>query len=176
MGATRDPGVRGQRIGRGKGVPTPPVRHEIRASGHRATCRGGAGARAVEWAGDSAYFAARVGGIRQAEVCAPSGDFGIPPVQPVAPYGRSEGGGGVRIDALRQSIAERRRQEPHDICGWTRCIRGDWQEEKGVYHINQINAVDTVTQWQVIGCTSKISEQYLLPVREAMLHRLPFRR
>jgi hypothetical protein len=41
-----------------------------------------------------------------------------------------------------------------------------------VYHIN---AVDTVTQWQVVGCTSKISEQHLLPVLEAMLHQFPFR-
>src|SRR3989442_851407 len=42
---------------------------------------------------------------------------------------------------------------------------------KGVYHIN---AVDTVTQWQVVGCTSKISEAYLLPVLEAVLAQFPF--
>jgi transposase InsO family protein len=41
-----------------------------------------------------------------------------------------------------------------------------------VYHIN---AVDTVTQWQVVGCASRISEQHLLPVLEAMLHQFPFR-
>jgi transposase InsO family protein len=32
-----------------------------------------------------------------------------------------------------------------------------------------------VTQWQVVGCASKISEQYLLPVLEAILHQFPFR-
>jgi hypothetical protein len=47
-----------------------------------------------------------------------------------------------------------------------------WDGEKGVYHIN---AVDTLTQWQVIGCAAKISEQYLIPVLEAMLHQFPFR-
>src|SRR5664279_3195290 len=73
------------------------------------------------------------------------------------------------------SIAERRRPEPHGQPGYLRVDtvhQGDWEEEKGVYHIN---AVDTVTQWQVIGCTSKISEQFLLPVLEAMLHQFPFR-
>jgi hypothetical protein len=40
-----------------------------------------------------------------------------------------------------------------------------------VYHIN---AVDTLTQWQVVGCASKISEAYLLPVLEAILHQFPF--
>jgi hypothetical protein len=73
------------------------------------------------------------------------------------------------------SIAERRRPEPQGQPGYLRVDtvhQGDWQEEKGVYHIN---AVDTVTQWQVVGCTSKISEQYLIPVLEAMLHQFPFR-
>jgi hypothetical protein len=73
------------------------------------------------------------------------------------------------------SIAERRRPEPHGQPGFLRVDtvhQGDWEEEKGVYHIN---AVDTVTQWQVVGCTSKISEAFLLPVLEAMLHQFPFR-
>lgn len=50
--------------------------------------------------------------------------------------------------------------------------QGDWDGAKGVYHIN---AVDTVTQWQVIGCCSRISEAYLRPVLEAILHQFPFR-
>ena len=49
---------------------------------------------------------------------------------------------------------------------------GDWNGTKGVYHIN---AVDAVTQWQVVGCVSKISEAHLLPVVTAMLHQFPFR-
>ena len=56
-----------------------------------------------------------------------------------------------------------------DSCVWTRCIK---ETGKGVYHIN---AVDAVTQWEIVGCTAKISEFYLMPVLEAMLHQLPFR-
>jgi transposase InsO family protein len=73
------------------------------------------------------------------------------------------------------SIAERRRPDPRGEPGYLRVDtvhQGDWGGEKGVYHIN---AVDTVTQWQVIGCAAKISEQFLIPVLEAILHQFPFR-
>jgi transposase InsO family protein len=49
---------------------------------------------------------------------------------------------------------------------------GDGESAKGVYHIN---AVDEVTQWQVMGCTGQISEAWLLPALEAMLEQFPFR-
>jgi hypothetical protein len=73
------------------------------------------------------------------------------------------------------SIAERRKPDPQGQPGFLRVDtvhQGDWEGAKGVYHIN---AVDTVTQWQVVGCSSKISEQFLMPVLEAMLHQFPFR-
>jgi transposase InsO family protein len=73
------------------------------------------------------------------------------------------------------SIGERRKPDPRGQPGFLRVDtvhQGDWDGAKGVYHIN---AVDTVTQWQVVGCASKISEQFLLPVLEAMLHQFPFR-
>jgi len=72
------------------------------------------------------------------------------------------------------SIGERRRPDPQGRPGFLRVDtvhQGDWDGAKGVYHIN---AVDTVTQWQVVGCVSKISERHLLPVLEAMLHQFPF--
>ena len=72
------------------------------------------------------------------------------------------------------AIGERRRPDPHGRPGFLRVDtvhQGDWDGAKGVYHIN---AVDTVTQWQVVGCTSKISEAYLLPVLEAVLAQFPF--
>ena len=50
--------------------------------------------------------------------------------------------------------------------------QGDQDGVKGVYHIN---AVDEVTQWQVVGAVAQISEAYLLPVLEAMLAQFPFR-
>jgi transposase InsO family protein len=72
------------------------------------------------------------------------------------------------------SIGERRKPDPRGRPGFLRIDtvhQGDWDGAKGVYHIN---AVDTVTQWEVVGCASKISEQYLIPVLEAMLHQFPF--
>jgi hypothetical protein len=72
------------------------------------------------------------------------------------------------------SIGERRRPEPMGRPGYLRIDtvhQGDWDGAKGVYHIN---AVDTVLQWEVVGCTSKISERYLIPVLEAILHQFPF--
>jgi transposase InsO family protein len=72
------------------------------------------------------------------------------------------------------AIGERRRPDPQGAPGYLRVDtvhQGDWEGEKGVYHIN---AVDAVTQWEIIGCAAKISEQHLLPVLEAMLHQFPF--
>lgn len=72
------------------------------------------------------------------------------------------------------AIGERRRPDPGGRPGFLRVDtvhQGDWDGAKGVYHIN---AVDAVTQWQVVGCASKISEAYLLPVLEAVLTQFPF--
>jgi transposase InsO family protein len=75
----------------------------------------------------------------------------------------------------RVAIGERRRPEPNGCPGYLRVDtvhQGDQDGIKGVYHIN---AVDEVTQWQVVGATAQISESYLLPVLEAMLKQFPFR-
>src|SRR5206468_2859967 len=72
-------------------------------------------------------------------------------------------------------IGERRRPEPNGRPGYLRVDtvhQGDLDGVKGVYHIN---AVDEVTQWQVVGATAQISEAHLLPVLEAMLAQFPFR-
>jgi transposase InsO family protein len=73
------------------------------------------------------------------------------------------------------SIGERRRPQPNGQPGYLRVDtvhQGDLDGVKGVYHIN---AVDEVTQWQVMGATQQISEAYLIPVLEAMLAQFPFR-
>jgi hypothetical protein len=49
--------------------------------------------------------------------------------------------------------------------------QGDLDGIKGVYHIN---AVDSLTQWQLIATCEKISEAFLLPVLEELLHGFPF--
>ena len=72
------------------------------------------------------------------------------------------------------TIGERRRPDPQGRPGFLRVDsvhQGDRDGAKGVYHIN---AVDTVTQWQVVGCTSRISEAYLIPVLEGMVEQFPF--
>lgn len=82
----------------------------------------------------------------------------------------------VRHTQSRQvSIGERRQPEPKGRAGYLRVDtvhQGQHDGRPGVYHIN---AVDTVTQWQVVGCVETISEQHLIPVLEAMLHQFPFR-
>jgi transposase InsO family protein len=75
------------------------------------------------------------------------------------------------------SIGERRKPQPQGQPGYLRLDtvhQGDEPEggEKGVYHIN---AVDAVTQWEVVGSTPRISEAYLEPVLEHMLRQFPFR-
>jgi len=73
------------------------------------------------------------------------------------------------------SIGERRKPDPQGRPGFLRVDtvhQGDWDQAKGVYHIN---SVDAVTQWEIVGCVDKINERHLLPVLEAMLHQFPFR-
>jgi transposase InsO family protein len=73
------------------------------------------------------------------------------------------------------AVGERRKPDPQGRPGFLRIDtvhQGDWNGVKGVYHIN---AVDAVTQWQVVGCVGKISDQHLRPVLEAILHQFPFR-
>jgi transposase InsO family protein len=72
------------------------------------------------------------------------------------------------------SIGERRRPQPEGRPGYVRVDtvhQGDREGVKGVYHIN---AVDEVTQWQVVGCTPAISEAWLEPLLESMLKQFPF--
>ena len=49
--------------------------------------------------------------------------------------------------------------------------QGDLDGEKGVYHIN---AVDEVTQFEVMISIEKISEYYLIPALEQLLETFPF--
>ncbi len=73
------------------------------------------------------------------------------------------------------SIGERRRPDPRGQPGYLRVDtvhQGDQQGVKGLYHIN---AVDEVTQWQVVGAAPQIAEAFLIPVLEAMLEQFPFR-
>ena len=72
-------------------------------------------------------------------------------------------------------MGERRKPQPQGKPGYLRVDsvhQGDSGTRKGVYHINTI---DEVTQFQILACVEKISEQYLLPVLEDLVEQYPFR-
>ena len=72
------------------------------------------------------------------------------------------------------NIGERRKPFPNGCPGYLRVDsvhQGDLDGVKGVY---LINAVDEVTQFQVVFAVEHISEAYLLPVLAAMMDAFPF--
>ena len=74
----------------------------------------------------------------------------------------------------RVDIGVRRAPAPEGRPGFIRIDsvhQGDQDGIKGLYHIN---AVDCVTQWQVVATVQTISEAHLLPVIEQMLKQFPF--
>jgi transposase InsO family protein len=71
-------------------------------------------------------------------------------------------------------IGERRKPQPNGKPGYIRIDtvhQGDLDKQKGVYHIN---AVDEVTQFEVVCSVEKISEHYLIPALEQLLETFPF--
>jgi len=71
-------------------------------------------------------------------------------------------------------IGERRKPNPQGQPGYIRIDtvhQGDQDKQKGVYHIN---AVDEVTQFEVVCSVEKISEAYLIPVLAELLDAFPF--
>ena len=73
------------------------------------------------------------------------------------------------------AIGERRCPQPEGRPGYLRVDtvhQGNREGVKGVYHIN---AVDEVTQWQVVACVPQISEAWLEPALYSMLAQFPFK-
>ncbi len=83
----------------------------------------------------------------------------------------------LQIDKTRPSpikIGERRQPQPNGRPGYLRIdtVHSPEQEgEKGAY---SINVVDEVTQWQVVGCVERISENFLIPLLEGLFEQFPF--
>jgi transposase InsO family protein len=76
--------------------------------------------------------------------------------------------------AVQVAIGDRRRPQPGGRPGYLRVDtvhQGDLDGIKGVYHIN---AVDEVTQWQVVGSVAAITQMHLEPVLRAILSQFPF--
>jgi len=71
-------------------------------------------------------------------------------------------------------IGERRKPQPSGEPGFLRIDtvhQGDQEGRKGLYHIN---AVDEVTQWEIVAATRQISELWLIPALESILQQFPF--
>ena len=71
-------------------------------------------------------------------------------------------------------IGERRAPNPQGRPGFIRIDsvhQGDLDGLKGVYHIN---AVDCLTQFELVASCERISEAYLMPVLQALLEDFPF--
>lgn len=71
-------------------------------------------------------------------------------------------------------IGERRKPQANGKPGYIRIDtvhQGDLDGRKGVYHIN---AVDEVTQFEVVVSVEKISEHYLIPALEILFASFPF--
>lgn len=73
------------------------------------------------------------------------------------------------------SIGQRRKPCPNNQPGYIRIDsvhQGDQDKRKGVYHIN---AVDEVTQFQVVVTLERISESFMLPALKQILATFPFK-
>lgn len=74
----------------------------------------------------------------------------------------------------RSNIGVRRKPKPDGQPGFLRVDtvhQGDLDKIKGVYHLN---VVDEVTQFEVVFCTEKISETFLIPALTEIFSLLPF--
>ena len=76
---------------------------------------------------------------------------------------------------VKRAIGTRRRPDPQGQPGFIRIDtvhQGDKDKVKGLYHIN---AVDEVTQYQVVCTVERISETFLIPALEEMLTSFPLK-
>jgi transposase InsO family protein len=89
------------------------------------------------------------------------------------PYRRRRG----HFEATRpvsRAIGVRKKPDPQGRPGFIRIDtvhQGDKDGVKGLYHIN---AVDEVTQFEVVATVERISERFLIPVLAEMLKAFPF--
>jgi len=80
-----------------------------------------------------------------------------------------------KTQAKPSVIGERRKPNPNGQPGYLRVDtvhQGDQGKQKGVYHIN---AVDEVTQFELVFSVEKISEHYLFPILKKLLDGFPFK-
>ena len=87
---------------------------------------------------------------------------------------RTQRRGFDKTHPVTRPIGVRRKPDPQGRPGFIRIDtvhQGDQDGMKGLYHIN---AVDEVTQFEVVVTVERISEQFLIPALEALLATFPF--
>jgi len=80
----------------------------------------------------------------------------------------------TKTQSKASEIGERRKPAPLGLPGYIRIDsvhQGDLDKRKGVYHVN---AVDDVTQMEIVVTVERISERFLVPALEDMLSLFPF--
>jgi len=80
----------------------------------------------------------------------------------------------TKTQSRQVNIGQRKKPFPEGKPGYIRIDtvhQGDLDKVKGVYHIN---AIDEVTQFEIVCSVEKISEQYLMPILKQMLLSFPF--
>jgi len=80
----------------------------------------------------------------------------------------------VKTKPTVSRIGERAKPDPKRQPGYIRINtvhQGDFNGHKSIYHIN---AVDEITQWEIVAAVEKIAEAYLVLVLESMLIQFPF--
>ena len=80
----------------------------------------------------------------------------------------------TKTQRTQVAIGIRRKPQPNGQPGFIRIDtvhQGDHDKRKGIYHIN---AVDEVTQFEIVVTVEKITEVYLIPALELLLHQFPF--
>jgi hypothetical protein len=80
----------------------------------------------------------------------------------------------TKTKSRKVNIGERRKPDPNGQPGYIRIDsvhQGDRDKQKGVYHLN---AVDEVSQFEMVGSVKKISDRYLITILEQMLDSFPF--
>ena len=72
------------------------------------------------------------------------------------------------------NIGQRCKPQPNGKPGFLRVDsvhQGDKDGKKGLYHIN---AVDEVTQWEVVVTVERITDQFMIPALASILEQFPF--
>jgi transposase InsO family protein len=80
----------------------------------------------------------------------------------------------TRSERKFAAIAVRRAPVPENRPGFIRIDsvhQGNFKGRQGIYHIN---AVDCVTQWEVVATVPNLTREHMLPVLRAMLEQFPF--